>query len=460
MKVLNKTLVAAGLATAVFASGAAQAATISNASTDTVPTYNKDIVNESVRAIVDVPTVQIQLSAGQDLSIDDSVTFTLSGGTFKAVANDNLGGGTLTAAIADGGVGKSFVKYRVTTAPGVASMMDFAGATGAVPATVDLSGVADSSVVTLTAEMKGFVGGESTFLFGSPLVSNVVRMVPHSTITATSQSSDTFLVSKGFQGLANQSAVTGYSTSGTGSVTVTVNAAATGGQNTASVPNATPTIGKRLIKLMGDMTGVKSISATNVSGSSCTGTATTPAVSGGLTIDSGLQMACGIAAADAIHTTAITFDGSKAYDSSSYTTSVELLTDTAGGFTAGTVGSKTTHVFGRDGSAFVSNSVGKLNKLTVTDRSGALGAGGADGKITMSAWDADGTSVTCTGLDLTVPNNGSLTIQGQTIVDACPGAKRIEGIVNSTKILVTNVKTTADGATMQSSATTGGTAVN
>ena len=465
MKVLNKTLVAAGLATAVFATGAAQAATVTNATTLTTPTYGKTIVNESTRSVVDVPNLGIKLGAGQDLSIDDSVTITLNAGTFKAVANDNLGsdpaGGTFTASIADGGAGKNFVKYRVTKSPGTAQLLAFGslaagGTVGAgARATMDLSGVAAGTTITATVEMKGFVGGESTQLYGSPLSSNLVRHVPLATVKASvTAPTDTFGVASGFSQLKGKTVGTGANagntTSSNGGVTVTYNAAAAANVNTTGQPKAAPTTNKTLIKLMGDMTGVKSVSATNVNGSTCTGGALTTAITGGLSVDKTGGQACGLAQVKGTHTMAITFDGSKAYEAGSYTTEVSLLADTAGGYAAGTVGSVVTHKFNRDGTSFISNTFGPKNKLSITDRSGALGSGGADGSVAITAWDAAGAKVTCSALSLTVPNNGTLIINGSDVFAACPGAKRIEGIVNSTSILVSNVKQTADGATMQS----------
>ena len=68
----------------------------------------------------------------------------------------------------------------------------------------------------------------------------------------------------------------------------------------------------------------------------------------------------------------------------------------------------------------------------------------------ITAYDAAGAAVTCTGLSIaSLPNNGSTTIQGADVMAACAGAKRIEGKVNSTTIYVSNTKITSDGATSQ-----------
>jgi len=476
MKVLNKTLVAAGLATAVFATGAAQAATISNASTQTgaSPNYAQTLVNESTMTTVDVPEVQVKLSTGQDLSIDDSITLTLSGGVFKAVANDNMsvtGGGSFAVAIADGGAGKNFVKYRVTGKPGDGAMINFGqlsngNSIGAAVATMNLATVGAGTPVNLTFEMKGFVGGESTPLFGSPLTTLLIKKGPLATVkydvssdSNTSAQSEVFSVATGFKTIKGKSATsTGATTSNLGGVDVKYNGVA--GANTTNVPSAIFDVKKTLIKMVGDMTGVTSISATSVDGKTCTGGALTKAITGGLSVNKTEGTACGLAQADVTHDFAITFDGSKAYDAGSYSVEVSTLQDGTN-YAASTVGSVVTHKFTRDGSSFITNSFGKLNKLSITDRSGALGGSGADGAVSISAWDSAGMSVTCTGLSLTVPNNGTLVIQGETLTTACPGAKRIEGVVNSNSILVTNTKQTTTGATMQSDTSSGGTgAVN
>ena len=71
-KVLKNSLVAVGFATAVLATGTAQAATTGNPSTATVPTFGKTIVNEAVRTTISPGTFQIRLGIGEALSVDDS----------------------------------------------------------------------------------------------------------------------------------------------------------------------------------------------------------------------------------------------------------------------------------------------------------------------------------------------------------------------------------------------------
>ncbi|MBT3870355.1 MAG: hypothetical protein HOF19_20830, partial [Gammaproteobacteria bacterium] len=91
MKLLKKTLVAAGVATAVLATGAAQAATISTPSTATAPApAAQTIINESTRTVITPAATTVFLGAGEGLSVDDSVTFTLNSGTWAAIASGDL----------------------------------------------------------------------------------------------------------------------------------------------------------------------------------------------------------------------------------------------------------------------------------------------------------------------------------------------------------------------------------
>ena len=49
-----------------------------------------------------------------------------------------------------------------------------------------------------------------------------------------------------------------------------------------------------------------------------------------------------------------------------------------------------------------------------------------------------------------LPGNGTVTIQGADIVDNCPGVKRVDGVVNSTSIYVTNSRKSSTGLTEMS----------
>jgi len=450
MNLLNKTLVAAGVATAVLATGAAQAATISNPSTAVTPAAGKNIVNEGVRTVITPVATVLTLGTGEILTVDDSIKFTLSSGTWAAIVSGSVTSpGAGVFALVAGGVGSASATYRVTTATAAAGVI-----TLAATATVTGTAIADSALVSVTADMSGFVGGAATALFGSPLVSLNTQLVPAMTATIV-PATGTHSVATGFTTLVGATVGTGLTvgqtTSATATITPAANAAAASGATTTSIPTGVPTPAATLITIAGPMTGITSINAPNIDGTSSAGVVPTPASANLFVIDTANNVATGVTTTTAATPITMTFAGTQAYAASAYTATVSLLVDGVNYAANPSVAAGALYAFGRDGSAFTTNSFGTLNKLTVSDRSGGLGGAGADGAIGITAYDAAGAAVTCTGLTITnIPNNGTTTVQGADVLTACPGAKRIEGIVNSTSILVTNTKVASDGATSQS----------
>jgi len=455
VKLLKKIMVAAGIATAVFASGAAQAAAVDNptVSITGIPNLvaNKFVANESVKTVLDLDTITLTLGAGEVLSVNDSITYTLSNGVFGS-AGVLAALPTGAAALVSGGVGSATAIYRVTTeVPGAATVT----LTGA---TVTGTAIADNASVVTQVAVSGFVGGAAVAMFGSPLSNFDMKLVPAMTATVT-PSAGIFDVAARFLALTaatGETTAAGVSTTtGTAAVTTTAGLGSTIGANTGfggatPIPAAVPAAAATLITISGPMTGVSSIDDANVNGSSAAGVLTVGG-GGGYTIDTATNMAWATQVVTAgVSSTTITFAGTTAYDASAYTAAVSRLADGVNYAANASIGSGTLFAFTQNGSAFITTSFGSLNKLTVTDRSGALGGSGADGAIVITAYDAAGAAVTCTGLSIaSLPNNGSTTIQGADVMAACPGAKRIEGKVNSTTIYVSNTKITSDGATSQ-----------
>ncbi len=469
MKLIKKTLLASAIATGML-TGGAFAATVNFPSTAPAPApFGKTIANETVRTVITPVATVLTLSAGEALSVDDSVTFTLSGGaTWAAIAAGDLTaapnvGGAAFALVA-GGVGQNFATYRVTTAAtDVAAVL-----TLAATATHNGAAVANNGNVQTTVTMSGFVGGVATSLFGSPLTSLSENLTPMQTsvITPTGGVAGVFNVATGFQQLTAGTSTSGaapFTASLVGTVTVTDGAGAVAGATTAGVPAAVPTPANTIFTVKGPMTGVTSITVPTLTSSTATGGAPTGGtVAGTLFIDLANNAAYGIAtgASPVAAAMTINFDSTVTHPASVYTVDVTRTADAAG-YAATTVSSNgTLATFTRNGSAFSSNSLGPLNKVTVTDRSGAIGAGGADGAIGITAYDTAGAIVSCTGLSIAnLTNNGTVTIPGPDVTTACPGVKRVEGIVNSTNIIVTNVKKTPDGATATPAISAAGTAV-
>ena len=454
MNVLKKTLVAAGIATTVLATGAAQAATINNPSTALAPAAGKAVTNESVLTVITPADTIVTLGAGESLSIDDSVTFTLNAGTFGTIAGGNLTAGPAngeTYALVSGGAGSNSATFRVTGAPSAAAaVLTLSGHT------ITGTGVAANSSILVTVDMSGFVGGAATALYGTPITQINTSLVPAMAAVVTAAgTAGVFDVANGFTALTagTGNTVAGVSTfNGVADVTTTASAAAVVGNNTAGVPAGAPDPAATLIAISGPMNGVAGIDSPNTNATNALGVLAAPPATG-FGINVGSNMAWGTQIGTGATAITISFDGTTSYDVSSYSATVSRLPDVANGYGANAnIGSGSLFSFTRNGTAFTSNSVGALNKLTITDRSGGLGGTGADGGIAISAFDAAGNAVTCgAGLVIpNVPNNGTVTVQGADIQDNCPGAKRIEGIVNSTNIYVSNTKKTEDGATSQS----------
>lgn len=454
MKLLKKTLVAAGIATAVFATGAAQAATINNPSTALAPAAGKAVTNESVLTVITPADTVVTLGAGESLSVDDSVTFTLNAGTFGTIAGGNLTAVPAngeTYALVSGGAGSNSATYRVTgAASAAAAVLTLSGHT------ITGTGVAANSSILVTVDMSGFVGGAATALYGTPITQINTSLVPAMAAVVTAAgAAGVFDVANGFTALTagTGNTVAGVSTfNGVADVTTTASAAAVVGNNTAGVPAGVPDPAATLIAISGPMNGVAGIDSPNTNATNALGVLAAPPATG-FGINVGSNMAWGTQIGTGATAITISFDGTTSYDVSSYSAKVLRLPDVANGYGANAnIGSGSLFSFTRNGTAFTSNSVGALNKLTITDRSGGLGGTGADGGIAISAFDAAGNAVTCgAGLVIpNVPNNGTVTVQGADIQDNCPGAKRIEGIVNSTNIYVSNTKKTEDGATSQS----------
>lgn len=459
MNVLKKTLVAAGIATTVLATGAAQAATVSNPSTGTA--FSATVVNQEDNSALDINAASIAgngewtltLLAAEALSIDDSVTLTLdNGATWAAIASadledDGAAGSFSLANNADPAV----AVFRVTTAVAAGSLI-----TLAATATMNASAVPASGAVTISAEMKGFVGGDATVLYGSPLISNSLQTAPIYSVAAITPTERTIDVAEGFTLVLDANGANPSVTTDNVRPAITRNAAGA---------NAGTALAAVLYSVAGDMTGVTSITCQNMTGSSATGV-TTGGVANECLIDTATNMAHAVNTGALNGTlnvnTNVTFDGTTSLENRTFTLAVAGLADATAGYSASTPQAATAGiVLTRNGSSFTSNSLGALNKVTITDRSGAIGTGGADGAVAITGYDNAGTAVPCTGLMVSdVPNNGTVVIQGADIQSACVGAKRIEGVVNSTNILVSNVKTSADGVTVQSGTNSASTIAN
>ena len=96
---------------------------------------------------------------------------------------------------------------------------------------------------------------------------------------------------------------------------------------------------------------------------------------------------------------------------------------------------------------FVSNSTGSYNTIKISDMSGTLPA--SNNAISVRAWDADGIALpeSASATPLRLNNHGTTSISGPNLAARFPSGSPMiyEFDVPSTKMLVTNVKTSTDG---------------
>lgn len=255
MTILKRSLVAAGVATAVFAAGAAQAAATVNFPAAGL-TYGKTgVANETIRTTLDQQGAGVILGfpAGEGLNIDDSVSFTLTGGAvWRSIGNADISDNQASAstyALVSGGVGKVEAVFRVAGADNNTTVAF--NITLADTATINAAGVADNGAVGITVGMSGFVGGQAVELFGSPLSHLAAKLVPAQTGAITNPATGApaagvFDVAEGFHQLTAATDAAGgtlapLSLSASATITLSPNVVATAnGATTANVPLGAP----------------------------------------------------------------------------------------------------------------------------------------------------------------------------------------------------------------------------
>ena len=111
----------------------------------------------------------------------------------------------------------------------------------------------------------------------------------------------------------------------------------------------------------------------------------------------------------------------------------------------GTLNIPTTYTVGV--SHFVSNSIGSGNNLHISDFSGTLDIGGT--AINVRAWDVSGTEIPESGsaTSLKLYAHGTTSISGSNLIARFPSSSPMtyEFTVGSSKIVITNVKSSSDG---------------
>ena len=98
-------------------------------------------------------------------------------------------------------------------------------------------------------------------------------------------------------------------------------------------------------------------------------------------------------------------------------------------------------------SNFVSNSIGNYNTIEISDLSGSLPFGG--GAISVKAWDMNGNALSesASAAPFELFNHGTTSIQGSALAARFPAGMPMtyEFSIESTKVLITNIKRSTDG---------------
>ena len=104
--------------------------------------------------------------------------------------------------------------------------------------------------------------------------------------------------------------------------------------------------------------------------------------------------------------------------------------------------------YARGTTKFVANSVGPRNSIKITDMSGSLSTSGA--AITVAAWDVNGNALpeSASAAPLKLYSHGTTTIAGPDLMARFPTGTPMsyEFTVGSSKYVITNVKSSADGS--------------
>jgi len=387
------------------------------------------------------------LAAGESLAIGDTIIVTLTGGlTFGAVlpkllpSAGDIGAGTTTASVplSGGTTGSTTATWRAITA--VASGSTLTLQTTTVTTSLSVIGVkagvnADIQL-TLKTSTNLTIGTANHSAKGEPTAKNFAFTGSNLVVISanTAVAADTAQVATGFKFL---------NAAGTNKTATLFAITATPQNGGATLPATALAAKKLLFTITGNFNGVTSVTvvAAKVTGDDGTGAAAGTVDT--FTINAAKTKAFAVSTSSlggalGVTSIVINYDGTTAQPARAFTMTVDVLADAA--YSAHSVQVATTaYTLARNGTAFVANSVGALNKVRVTDRSGSLGAGGADGSVTMTAYNAAGTACTAIAVS-TVPNNGSVDVLGSAVQAACPGTIRLEGVVNSTAIEVTNIK--------------------
>lgn len=402
--------------------------------------------------------IAYQCLTGEALQTNDTITITLSGGAkFSATApvlahSSPSAGNRLSPAIVGSCTGLTECNFKVNASTpdgergdviylnGTSTIFNLSAVTGAVDVTFKATQTSAGGL--LIFEKAQSTKALAAYAFSAAQAPESVYLVAK---TDTADVSATTGAYKKFTGAALTSTV---STVDFTNLAENVNTAPSGIEISAA---------KVVVGFTGDLAGIASIKTSPATGKfkGCDGT--TGAQTSG-TADTWLFSGTTAAYASNVGAVApsavlnanpqFTLDGTTAQTARDFNVVVNVLTDGTK-WTAHTAKTSTKiYSIARNGSYFASNSIGAINTIKITDRSGGLGSTPA--AITVTAWDAAGTSIpeSSTATALTVANNATTSITGTDLAARFPTGTPIkyEFVVNSDNIVATSVKTNSDGS--------------
>jgi hypothetical protein len=397
--------------------------------------------------------------AGESLETNDTITITLSGGAkFSATApaliqQSGEAGVRVAPAIVGSCTGLTECNFKVNARgyvgdviilnSGSATIWNVSGVNSVVDVTMKATQTSAGGLTIWNKALSTMVGG---FLaFSAPSASESIY---YSAKTDTADVAATTGAYKKF---------TTASLTGTSVPFAFTNLAETA--NTA--PNGIEVSATKVVfGFQGDLTGIASIKDSTLAGviKGCDGT--TGSQTGGAT---DTFLLSGTTAAYASNVAAVppqgtvnanaqfTLNGTTSQTARGFNAVVNVLVDGTKWSAHAALAPTVIYTIARNGSYFSSNSIGAINTIKITDRSGGLGSTLA--AITVTAWAADGTLIpeSSTAPALTVANNGTTSISGTDLAARFPSGTsgppmKYEFVVNSSNILVTSVKTNSDGS--------------
>lgn len=401
------------------------------------------------------PTFTVTQGESGALVVGGFVTLKLTGGavfTATQMAVPTVAGGIAangTLAFADGGTaGYSYAKF-VVTGSGISS-----GATITFnPDTVsclNVSGVGNNSNVDLTVTItnpsnintttdNSFQASPNVYLFtGQNLFT-----IANANNAAYEDTADVLATSGPFTKFVNNT-LTGRNT-----VFDTTTPTIAAGR---SIPAAVINKKKMLVTLAGDFSGISKVTCENYTGADSSGNVTGSAGLFSISADKKYAYAvynnefAGNGGAALTINPKFYIDGTTTQLTRSFTLQFENLDDAPNYVATVWQSSQVNYKILRNGVSFSANSLGPLNTIKISDRSGNVTTGGS--KVLITAYDVNGAKLSevAGAPTLLVQNFETLQLTGDVIATRFTGTPMLyEFAVASTTAVVTNVKKTAEG---------------